>query len=102
MHRPIRRFEIEGQIGDDKDFIRLRQEYERLLVQDMRSQGVVPHLDLQPVFTISYNGVYDFKLSMYGQFVGKRKAQEVEGVSFGRLIYRSTDSGSVERVQNSS
>jgi len=89
-HYDIERFEIAGTIGDDKDLIRLRGEFERLLVQDMRDAGYVPHLDLAPVFTTEYNGQYEFKLSMYGV---KENAGEVEGVD-GRSVYRRSSSSS--------
>lgn len=87
----IRRFRIDGVIGDDSDFIRLRSQYENLLTQHMRGEGFVPVLDLNPVFLTSYeNDKYTFALIMYGMNVGKDDAWTVEGVSDGKRLPRST------------
>jgi hypothetical protein len=42
----------------------------------MRDSGYVVRIDIDPDFTIMYNGKgYDFALSVYGVYVGKKKAQ---------------------------
>jgi hypothetical protein len=80
MHRPIRRFEETGTISDDKYFARLRLEYIDLVVLKMRYDGYVPRFDIDPDWSLSYNGEsYDFKLSVYGVYVGRKKAQCIQG-----------------------
>jgi hypothetical protein len=65
--------------------------YERLLTDEMRSKGYVPVLDLDIQFSLKYNfekDEYGFNLELYGVFVGKRKAWEIEGFSGQNFIYR--------------
>jgi hypothetical protein len=55
-HKPIKRFYLEGDIYDDATYIsRLKTEYIRILVMEMRLSGYVPRLDIDPDFTIEYN-----------------------------------------------
>ena len=64
--------------------------HERLLIQDMRSKGYVPVLDLEPQFSIEYNvkkDNYGFNLEIYGVYVGKKKAYQLEGFS-GQQFYK--------------
>ena len=64
--------------------------YERTLLQQMRDRGYVPILDLEPQFSIKYNekkDTYSFNLEMFGVYVGKKKAQEIEGFS-GQQFYK--------------
>lgn len=93
MHRPIHKFTFGGEIVDDSALLRLRAEYQRLLIQGMRDVGCVPVLDLDTLWSTSYNQeteTYDFTISMYGVYVGRRKAFSIEGMSGpGRLHPRS-------------
>ena len=73
--------------------MRARQDYERLSLQDMRDKGYVPVLDLEPQFSIKYNehkDNYSFFLEMFGVYVGKKKAQEIEGFSGQQFYKRNT------------
>jgi hypothetical protein len=71
--------------------MRLREQYRIIAENYMRSKGYIPHLDLDSVFTISYNrGNYIFKYTRYGIFVGKAKAQCYQAVVGTRLIPMST------------
>jgi len=93
MHKTIKRFAMEGKVGDDAYFARLRAHYEMLLVQNMRDQGYVPVLDLGPYWSTSYRkeeDEYEFLLSIYGVYLGRRRSWEVEGISAGREIKRLT------------
>ena len=66
IHRNIRRFHLEGSIIDDSLFIRLKQEYIIILEDSMRFEGFVPRFDIEPDFTIEYDGKkYNFILSLY-------------------------------------
>jgi len=88
IHKSIRRFHLEGQIYDDSFIPRLRNEYINILKTQMQLQGYAPRIDIDPEFTLEYDGKnYDFKLSLYGIFVGKRNAQWIEGLYGNKPIY---------------
>ena len=90
LKKNIRSFIVSGVIKDDSAFVRIREMHERLLLEDMRSKGYVPVLDLEPQFSIKYNEKkenYSFYLEMFGVYVGKRKAHEIEGFS-GQQFYK--------------
>ena len=87
--RKIHDFWISGTIKDDSKFQSSSENYERLLVQQMRDKGYVPVLDMQPQFNVKYNEEkdhYTFNLVMYGIYLGKAKALQYEGFSGQSLI----------------
>jgi hypothetical protein len=89
-HRPIKRFGLNGNIHDDSAFIRLKAEYIRLLITEMRLSGYAPRFDINPDFTLKYNeqGQYfEFELSVYGVYVGKKKSEWISGVDETRPIF---------------
>ena len=89
--RKIHNFTIAGVIGDDSQIIRSRELYERTILQDMRDKGYVPVLDMLPQFNITYvqqQNKYGFTLTMFGVFVGRSKAQRIEGFSGQEFIPR--------------
>ena len=89
-HRPIKAFSLSGDIYDDSAILRLRVEYSRLLMAEMRLSGYVPRLDINQDFTIEYKQdkeVFEFKLSIYGVYVGKKKSEWISGVDETRVIY---------------
>ena len=94
MHKRIERFGFDGEIGDSKDFIRLRSQYEAQVVDQMRSDGYVPVLDLGPLFSTKLNKktmTYSFELTVYGVYVGKKKACNIEGMDgHGTFLLRPT------------
>ena len=59
-HKPLKRFYIAGIIQDEALLGRLKIEYVRLLVSEMRLSGYVPRLDIDPDFTLRYNDSKDF------------------------------------------
>jgi hypothetical protein len=86
-HKPIRRFGLEGEIYDDSHIIRLRDQYVFMVVSSMKNKGYAPRFDIDTDFSISYNGkTFDFKLSVYGVYVGKAKAKCIAGVDKNKLI----------------
>lgn len=88
LHKNIRRFTIDGKVADDSDFIRTRVTYEQLMVRNMRDQGYVPVLGLGPSWSTEYDGEhYNFILTMYAVYVGKKRAQEIEGVDCGGVWF---------------
>lgn len=80
-HKAIHRFELEGEIFDEAKIPVLKDQYINMLSMGMRAKGYVPRYDIDTDFTISYNGkTFNFKLSVYGVYVGKRSAQCVLGI----------------------
>jgi hypothetical protein len=54
----------------------------------MRLEGYAPRVDIDPDFSIEYNGSsYNFILSVYGSFIGKKNASCIEGIDKNRAIY---------------
>jgi hypothetical protein len=88
-HKPIKRFSLEGSIYDDSAIWRLKKEYSDLLMMEMKISGYVIRLDIAPDFTIEYNEktqTFEFELSIYGIYVGKRKSEWIFGIDGQRVI----------------
>lgn len=88
-HKPVKRFTLDGNIKDESAIGRLRLEYERLLTIEMRLNGYVPRLDINPDFTIYYNvekEYFEFILSVYGVYIGKKKSEWIEGIDGTSLV----------------
>jgi len=87
IHRSIKRFSLEGQIYDDAVIPRLKEQYIMILDNMMRIKGFVPRIDIDPDFTIDYNGnYYNFELSVYGIYVGKRNAEKIWAIDKNKPI----------------
>jgi hypothetical protein len=89
-HKPIKSFSLDGSIYDDSTIARLKTEYIKLLVIEMETLGYVPRLDIDPDFTIRYNKeaqIFEFKLTAYGIYVGKKKTQWIIGLDGTKVIY---------------
>ena len=89
-HRPIKRFSLDGVIYDELSLIRMKQEYINLITLSMRHEGYVPRFDIDPDFTIEYiekSSTFNFVLSLYGVYVGKRKSEWIQGIDGHRPIY---------------
>ena len=90
-HRKIKRFQIDVQFKDNAQLISLRPQYENLLVQDMRGKGYVRVLDIDPAFSVEFTGeTWKFLMSIHGVYVGKKKAWQLEGITQGKSIPRTT------------
>lgn len=88
IHKSIKRFHLDGQIYDDSFIPRLKNEYVNILNIQMKLQGYAPRLDIDPQFTLKYDGKkYEFELSVYGTFVGKRNAEWITGLDGSKPIY---------------
>ncbi len=88
-HKPLKRFALDGSIYSDSAIIRLKQEYINLLISEMKLMGYVPRLDVDIDFTIDYNKqkkYFEFELSIYGIFVGKKKAEWIMGIDGTRVV----------------
>jgi len=88
MHgKNLRAYSKEGEIRDDSDFIRIRSELERLMVQEMREEGYLPVQDVKIMWsTKRIDSKYEFALTMYAAYAGKRKAREWDFWSEGQLV----------------
>ena len=88
-HKPIKRFGFEGIIHDDSGLWRLRQAYINLIDTQMRIAGYVPRVDIPVDFTIEYNHdkkYFEFEISVYAVYVGKRKSEWIIGVDETKVI----------------
>jgi hypothetical protein len=45
-HKKIKRFQVEVEFIDDSDIIRIRNQYENLLISQMRDAGYIRVLDI--------------------------------------------------------
>jgi hypothetical protein len=55
----------------------------------MRTKGYVPRFDIDPDFTVQYNEkkqIFEFELTVYGIYVGKRKSEWIAGIDEHRAI----------------
>jgi hypothetical protein len=87
-HRSIKRFSMDGRIISSTAFARMQQIYSEVLEEQMREAGYVPRLDLMPEWTTSYQkSYYEFEISIYGTYVGRKKAKCLEGVEGGKPVY---------------
>lgn len=86
-HKSIKRFSLEGEIYDDSHIVRLKDQYLTMIVTSMRADGYVPRYDIDTDWTIEYNGkTFNFKMSVYGVYVGKKKAECLEGIDRNKPI----------------
>ena len=86
-HKKIKDFSLDGTIYDEADFLKLRNQYEQIIEEYMRIKGYIPHLDLDPIFSTSYNGhIFEFKITWYGIYLGKAKAKCYKGVASNKLV----------------
>lgn len=87
MHRPIKKYTHSGYISDDSYFIRLREELERMMVDQMREEGYLPVYELGSFWsTTREDKKYAFRLTMYASYAGKNKSQQYTCWQNGRLV----------------
>ena len=89
-HKSIKRFCLDGVIYDDSMIGRLKEEYIRLLISEMKLSGYVPRIDLDPDFTIRYNDIknyFEFELSIHAVYTGKRKSEWISGIDGTKPIF---------------
>lgn len=91
----IRDFSIEGEAKDGETIIRIRKEVEDNVLEDMRSKGYVPIIDLLPQLFWEYNkdtSNFTYEITIYGTFVGKVKSRQILGVLDSRfLLFENED-----------
>lgn len=87
MHKNIKVYHQSGQIRDDSDFIRIRREMIKVVTEQMHEDGFIPVHDLGPYwYTSMGDKKYYFDLMMYGIYVGKKKALQIDFWHDGNLM----------------
>ena len=89
-HRPIKKFSLDGVIHDESAVGRLKSEYLRLIISEMRLTGYVPRFDIEPDFTVDYNykkKYFQFELTIYGVYTGRKKSEWIQGLDGTKPIY---------------
>ena len=90
MHDEIIRYTISGEVSDRK-LPQIKESMIAFIETQMRDDGIVPSLDLDPQFTRVYNHEtdrFEFSLTVYGVYVGGEEAWPVVGVMSGTKILR--------------
>jgi hypothetical protein len=108
FNRKIKSFAAEGEATDQETILRLRQQIEGHLEDEMRGQGYVPSLDITPDLYWEYvpeKVIFKFAVIMYGSFVGKKKSKIILGLLGSHPIYKEPYSGenhweNIERESN--
>jgi hypothetical protein len=86
MHKPVKMFSYDGLIKDDKDFIKTRNEFERLIIDQMREQGCLPIHEMGTYWSTEWLGdKYSFRITIYGWYAGRKKSKEFDFWCDGRL-----------------
>lgn len=88
MHEDIKKFSIDGEIGDDSDFVRLKEQFSKMVVDSMRDAGYVPVLEMGPYFSTEFvpsikkknRGTYQFRVTAYGVSVGRNRSWKIQGI----------------------
>ena len=90
-HKQIKRFQVRVEFADDSGIPRLKYQYESMLTHDMRSKGYARVLDIDTNFSVQFDGqTWVFLMTLYGVYVGKKKAWQLEGTTQNKLIPRNT------------
>lgn len=93
MHDDIIRYSMSGEITD-ANLESHKAQLVSFVETQMRDDGVVPSLDLDPAFTLDYDherDVYKFVLSVYGIYVGTGgDLWGTAGVTSGKKIMKYT------------
>lgn len=77
MHERIRRFSLDGVVSESSKRERVQDEVRKIVENQMRDEGYAPHLDCGMHWSVDYfpdSNNFGFKISLYGVFVGKERA----------------------------
>ena len=86
-HRKIKRFGMDGKVQSSTAFARVQGMYIKLIEDQMREEGYVPRLDLGMEWTTTrQKSHYEFEISLYGSYVGRKTAWVIDGIDNGRPI----------------
>jgi hypothetical protein len=92
MHDEIIRYTIAGEVSD-RSLAQVKESMTQFIETQMRDDGIVPLLDMEPQFTRVFNQdreLFAFSLSVYGVYVGGEEAWPVAGVMNGTKILKYT------------
>jgi hypothetical protein len=88
-HKNIRRFYLDGEIYDEAAIPRVKDQYLKIVCDMMGKKGYIRRIDIDPDFTVQYNGrTFNFEMSVYGIYLGKRKCEQYLGIDKNRLILK--------------
>lgn len=85
----IKLFSIDGEVKSPKYFATTRYNIERYLDAEMKDGGYLPVYDLGSGFFLEYDheqDKYNFLITMYGIYVGKKEASKWAGLALGRMV----------------
>ena len=89
-HKQIKRFQAKVNFKDDSDMVKVKYQYEELLTNQMRAYGYVRVLDIDTNFSVQFDGeTWMFLMTLYGVYVGKKKAWDSAGITQGKIVPRS-------------
>ena len=78
---------MDGKVQSSTAFSKVQEMYINLLEEKMRDQGYVPRLDIGMEWTTTrHKSHYDFEISLYGSYVGRKTAWVIDGIDNGRPI----------------
>lgn len=89
MNKKIHKFGMQGSIADEAFIPQAKEMFEREVLLSMRDKGYVPIYDINTQFSTSYDVMhnkFDFDITLYGIYVGKRRAKTIDGFS-GQTFY---------------
>lgn len=96
LTRKIKNFTVEGVAVDGEAILRIRKQVEDTIIEDMRKSGYVPVIDLLPQLYWSYEhdkNEFSYSITVFGVYVGKKKAREILGILDDRPIKMEKESG---------
>lgn len=91
MHDEIIRHSLKGRISDG-NIVQQRERLIHFIESQMKDEGCVPSLDLDPQFTLDYDPsseTYEFELTVYGIYIGKENVCEAVGMTSGVRIEKN-------------
>ena len=78
---------MDGKVQSSTAFARVQGMYTKLIEEQMREEGYVPRLDLGMEWTTTrQKSHYEFEISLYGSYVGRKTAWVIDGIDNGRPI----------------
>lgn len=93
LHRKIKEFTIDGEFADEALASSIKDLQERIIDTQMRDRGYIRALDMDSHWSVIFSPQSEtwlFKITMYGFYIGRRKAWEYEGSWQGKLLPRNT------------
>jgi len=78
---------MDGKVMSSTAFSRVQSMYMKILEEQMREAGYVPRLELGMEWTtVRLKEHYEFEISVYGSYVGRKSAWSIEGIDQGKPV----------------